>query len=288
MHYWIDSNFKKKTFGVCDPTTNDHQWSVDVAAASDDATVTESHAPAAVSDVCATFVADLTFSGDASYQGPHGGQDISVSVVRSSDGAVVATQSGMVSAATDPSFSFSFPGLLVIGIAYDVEYWIDSNFGGGDVGVCDAPDIDHQWRVNVPSVAGDVDITEAHDPGAITDVCGTAAPVSFSADIQPIFTNSCTFAGCHGDTNTQPTGKPQLLTAGQAYANIVNVSSFELPSMDRIEPGQPDNSYLIHKIQGTQTSVGGSGERMPLGGPFLSQDVIDMFRRWVAEGAADN
>ena len=78
------------------------------------------------------------------------------------------------------------------------------------------------------------------------------------------------------------------LSAGQAYDNIVGVSSAELPAMLRVGPGQPDNSYLLHKIQGTQLSVDGSGDRMPLGQPALSQSTIDLIRRWIAEGALRN
>lgn len=288
IRYWIDSNFGGGTVGVCDPAGNDHQWKVTVAGSTDDVTIAESHVPADVTSVCESFSADLTFSGDDSFQGPHGGQDISVSLIRSSDGAVVATQNGVVSATANPSFSFSFAGIPIIGEAYEMQYWIDSNFGGGSVGVCDAPSIDHQWIINIAAVANDVDIVDTHRPGELDDVCGSSTPVSFAADIQPIFTNNCAFSGCHGTNNPQPIGGPQILAAGQAYANIVNVAAFELGSMDRIEPGQPDNSYLIHKIQGTQVSVGGSGSRMPLSGTPLSAEVIELIRRWVAEGAKDN
>ena len=79
-----------------------------------------------------------------------------------------------------------------------------------------------------------------------------------------------------------------VLLAGQAYDNIVGVSSGQLATMSRITPGQPDNSYLVHKIQGTQASVGGSGDRMPLGLPPLSQSTIGLIRQWVTEGAPGN
>ena len=55
-----------------------------------------------------------------------------------------------------------------------------------------------------------------------------------------------------------------VLLAGQAYDNIVGVSTGQLATMSRITPGQPDNSHLVHNIQGTQASVSGSGDRMPL------------------------
>lgn len=127
---------------------------------------------------------------------------------------------------------------------------------------------------------------------AVLFACGDSpsggGPISFSAQIQPIFTSSCALSGCHGSGNIQPPEKPMNLSAGQAYSNTVNVSSAQLGSMDRIEPGQPDRSYLVHKIQGTHLTVGGSGVRMPATGNFLSQSQIDLIRNWIAQGALNN
>ena len=48
----------------------------------------------------------LTFQGDASFQGPHGSHSISVRLVRTSDGALVGPNySGTVSASADPAFA---------------------------------------------------------------------------------------------------------------------------------------------------------------------------------------
>ena len=74
------------------------------------------------------------------------------------------------------------------------------------------------------------------------------------------------------------------LSAGNALGNIVNVPSRQNGSLDRIEPGDPDNSYLIRKLKGT----GITGSRMPLGASALSADVIALFETWVREGARDN
>ena len=171
IHYWIDSNFMDGTVGVCGPPADDHQWNIEVPVASADVTVTETHDASATMDVCATFAADLTFAGDATFQTPHGDQDIYVAVVR--DGAVLATDQGVVSTSADPSFSFDFPGVLVIGIAYEVHYWIDSNFNGGTVGTCDPPVNDHQWNIPVPAVTADVIHTETHDASATEEVCSS-------------------------------------------------------------------------------------------------------------------
>ncbi len=126
----------------------------------------------------------LTFQGDASFQGPHAGHTISVAVVRTSDGAVLAQQTGTVSATADPAFSFTFLGLLNVVAAYEVHYWIDSNFGGGTAGVCDPKANDHQWNVAIAAVAGDVTITEAHNAANTVDVCSTfpAPNLSFARD----------------------------------------------------------------------------------------------------------
>jgi hypothetical protein len=115
----------------------------------------------------------LTFQLDASFQGPHGGQDVSIALVRASDGLVIADASGTVSATQDPSFSFTPGALLEDGITYEVHYWIDSNFGGGTAGVCDPKANDHQWSVEFLSVSNDVTWTASHEVALTEDVCAT-------------------------------------------------------------------------------------------------------------------
>lgn len=75
----------------------------------------------------------------------------------------------------DPSFSVSFTDLLESDESYQVHYWIDSNFGGGDAGACDGPATDHQWEVAIGSVDEDATHTEDHRPSEIADVCSTFA-----------------------------------------------------------------------------------------------------------------
>lgn len=55
VHYWIDSNIEGGTAGVCDEPAIDHQWRVDLGTASSNRTITETHRPEDVSNVCATF-----------------------------------------------------------------------------------------------------------------------------------------------------------------------------------------------------------------------------------------
>jgi hypothetical protein len=75
------------------------------------------------------------------------------------------------------------------------------------------------------------------------------------------------------------------LKAGNSFANLVNVPSQEQPTLMRVKPGDPDNSYLIRKLEGAASIT---GSRMPFGGPFLDQATIDQIRSWIAAGAQNN
>ena len=115
----------------------------------------------------------LTFSLDATFQGPHGSQPIAIAIVRASDGSVVAQANGAVSATQDPSFTWNTGPVMQAGIDYDVHYWIDSNLGGGTLGVCDPKAIDHQWSVEFRSVSNDITWVTSHNDALTEDVCGT-------------------------------------------------------------------------------------------------------------------
>lgn len=121
--------------------------------------------------------------------------------------------------------------------------------------------------------------------GTGLEVGNGGGAVTLSGDVQPIFTANCARSGCHAAPSPQ---EGQDLTDGQAYASIVNVASHELPTMDRVTPGDPDDSYLVHKIQGTHVAVGGSGARMPFGGTRLPQNQINLIRSWIQQGALNN
>jgi methionine-rich copper-binding protein CopC len=91
-----------------------------------------------------------------------------------------------------------------------------------------------------------------------------------------IFTPICT--ACHVGANA-PQGL--RLDAANSFALLVNVSSNEVPGTLRVNPGNPNASYIVQKLQGTNAV----GARMPFGGPYLSQPQIDLVRSWIAAGA---
>ena len=112
----------------------------------------------------------------------------------------------------------------------------------------------------------------------------TGGGVSFAADVQPIFNAHC---ACHLTATGAPQG--ESLLEGMAYSMIVGVPATELPTMNRIEPGQPDDSFLIIKIDDGSSNVGlRVGDRMPRGMAPLSPGEIATIRQWVTEGALNN
>jgi hypothetical protein len=73
-----------------------------------------------------------------------------------------------------------------------------------------------------------------------------------------------------------------LSSTSATAAALIGVTSQEVPALKRVLAGDPNNSYVIHKVEGTQTV----GSRMPLGGPFLSQTESNQIRAWIQAGAA--
>jgi hypothetical protein len=110
-------------------------------------------------------------------------------------------------------------------------------------------------------------------------------PPPFSANFSEIqtsvFTPNCATAGCHTSA-----GAPQglRLDAVNSYGLLVGVASSEVPAILRVAAGDPDNSYLIQKLEGN-ASV---GARMPLNASALAQSDIDTIRLWITNGAVDD
>ena len=97
------------------------------------------------------------------------------------------------------------------------------------------------------------------------------ARISFSGQIVPLFTaNGCT--GCHGGTNNL------FVTP---FANLLQGTSSNGPV---VSPYNGEGSVIIRKLRGTA----GFGDRMPQGGPYLSDANIEILARWIKQGARDN
>ena len=109
---------------------------------------------------------------------------------------------------------------------------------------------------------------------------GGAAPLAPTlASIQVnVFSVNCAVPGCHGGTAAQ---QGLRLDPGFSAGNLINVASTQDATLIRVIPGNPGGSFLIQKLEGTQTV----GRRMPDFSPPLPQATIDVIRQWIANGA---
>lgn len=90
---------------------------------------------------------------------------------------------------------------------------------------------------------------------------------------------------CHTDQGRTPAGGLNL-REGASYAALVGVASRGKPGATLVIPGDPENSYLVQKLEGAPGIV---GERMPrTGGPYLTSGQMLVLRRWIQLGARND
>lgn len=124
----------------------------------------------------------------------------------------------------------------------------DTDEGGGSTSIV-AP------RSTTPTQTPPVAVAEAEPEEDIG--------ISFQNDILPILEKNCALAGCH-------------VAGGAAGLDLTGYDSFE--KSGTFVPGNAKRSIVITRIDG-----GG----MPPAGP-LDDDLIDLVKDWIDEGAEDN
>lgn len=140
-------------------------------------------------------------------------------------------------------------------------------------------------------------------------------PVSFRDDIYgPIFQQGCNSITCHSSQGTprggvwlgQLTGEPSEAMLESIIAGLVQPSA-TAPEMKNVEPGKPEESFLMLKIDGCQDHAGLSctvqegalcdtpcGDGMPqFDNPPdeiypLTVEERHTIRAWIAQGAQNN
>ena len=105
------------------------------------------------------------------------------------------------------------------------------------------------------------------------------AGISHAEIVQPIWDRNCT-DGCHPGNESMLSLRTEF-----AWQSLVNIPAIETPLMDRVEPGEPDHSYLIHKIEDTHLEVGGMGFAMPSATERLTDDELAAIREWIEGGS---
>lgn len=128
---------------------------------------------------------------------------------------------------------------------------------------------------------------------SLTDFAGP------TPDLQPTFTSIQTnifettdVAGrqacvaCHTNVGGSAPAGELVLLRNVSYSQLVNRASAGKPSLLRVRPGDPENSYLVHKLEGRAGIV---GLRMPYAGPpYLTDNQIAIVRRWIELGALND
>lgn len=141
----------------------------------------------------------------------------------------------------------------------------------------DANALDGEFGATFPSGDG----VAGGDFLATFNIMAPAQPAPTLDDIQAnVFGPLC--SSCHGGptSGNLPSGM-DLSDADASFSALVGVQSLQVPALLRVAANDPDMSYLVHKLEGTQSV----GSRMPQGGPFLDQATIDGIRQWIADGA---
>src|SRR4030095_10998560 len=91
---------------------------------------------------------------------------------------------------------------------------------------------------------------------------------------------------CHTNIGRNPAVPGFILLEGQSYQSLVGHASVNKPGAVNVIAGDPDNSYLIQKLEGRSGIV---GLRMPRNGPpYLTDGQISIIRRWIELGAKND
>jgi hypothetical protein len=142
-----------------------------------------------------------------------------------------------------------------------------------------------QWYSPVLGAQTSFTLSVSVTDGQSTPVVRTVTvPVTVPhyTDVQTGVFNAVPCTGCHG------TAGQLNLGATVSYSNLVNVTAINAAcnTLKRVAPGDPDNSMLVRKIEGTAC-----GNRMPRNNPTYfdtNPGLIVRIRSWILAGAAND
>ncbi len=144
--------------------------------------------------------------------------------------------------------------------------------------------------------AGADDVGKAPDADVDAGEEDVQTPVVPFGDVQALFVRSCITDACHGRSGS---GGLRLTSAALSHASLVDQPADQVPSVRLVAPGDPDNSYLVIKLDGSMrrvlptecmTSPGRNpcGAQMPQLAAPLSQAERTLIRNWILGGALAN
>jgi len=119
--------------------------------------------------------------------------------------------------------------------------------------------------------------------GPTPDLAPTFSSIQLAV-IQSSGSNPQRCIACHTSQGRNPAAGLDL--SANAFSGLVNVASRNKPGATLVVPGDPDNSYVIQKLEGATGIV---GRQMPFNGPpYLTAGQIQIIRRWILLGAKND
>ena len=111
-----------------------------------------------------------------------------------------------------------------------------------------------------------------------------AIEASLASIQDSLFSGTCQNSRCH---DCCWNAAELDLSRGKSYQELVGVPSMQDPSVMLVKPGDPDNSYLIWKLEGHPDM---RGALMPIWSTDATLDkrVIQVIRDWIAAGAREH
>jgi hypothetical protein len=134
----------------------------------------------------------------------------------------------------------------------------------------------------IAACAGSGEGLDANGRPLVPGDSGSLPPLSADLDsIQAnIFTPICSVCHVGG-------GAPEglRLDAADSFNLLVGMPSTEVPSLLRVKPGDPDNSYIIQKLEGHAAVGAQMPDGCPTSQPCLTTSTIAFIRQWITNGA---
>jgi Bacterial Ig-like domain len=136
--------------------------------------------------------------------------------------------------------------------------------------------------LSVAACAGNGEGLDANGNPLAAGSSGSLPPLSADfASIQAnIFTPICSVCHIGG-------GAPEglRLDAADSYNLLVGVPSTEVPSLLRVKPGDPNDSYIIQKLEGHAAVGAQMPDGCPSTQPCLTTTTIAFIAQWITDGA---
>lgn len=104
------------------------------------------------------------------------------------------------------------------------------------------------------------------------------------SDVQDLFTQRCAGSTCHVGFQGEPAAGMDLRPASLC-ASVINIDAVEVPSLDRVVPGNPDASYLLCKVTPGCDDLPARAQLMPQGTNGLITAERNLISQWIQGGA---